>query len=42
MVTVLTPTETAMEGDWVSAAQEALSAAYGADQPEYGAEDLRR
>ena len=42
MVTVLPPTETAMGEDWISAAQKALSAAYGTDEPEYGAEDLRR
>ena len=41
MVTVLPPTETATSEDWISATPKALSAAYGTDEPEYGAEDLR-
>jgi hypothetical protein len=41
MVTVLPATEVVGE-DWILAARQALSAAYGADEPDYGAEDLRR
>jgi hypothetical protein len=42
MVTVLPATEATADEDWVSAPRKALSGAYGPDEPEYGAEDLRR
>ncbi len=42
MVTVLPSTEAVDREDWILAARKALSAAYGTDEPEYGAEDLRR
>ncbi len=42
MVTILPATEAVMGDDWIMAARKALSAAYGADEPEYGTDDLRR
>jgi len=42
MVTVLPATEVVIGDDWILAAQKALSAAYGPDEPEYGDENLRR
>jgi hypothetical protein len=42
MVTVLPGTEAVVGEDWILAARKALAAAYGADEPEYGVEDLRR
>jgi hypothetical protein len=41
MVTVLPATEAVDGEDWFLAAQKALSAAYGTDEPDYGVEDLR-
>jgi len=41
MVTVLPTTEAEMGEDWILAARKALSGAYGPEEPEYGAEDLR-
>ena len=41
MVTVLPVTEAVVGEDWILAARNALSAAYGSEEPEYGAEDLR-
>ncbi|MFZ5866500.1 MAG: hypothetical protein ACOYXY_11525 [Thermodesulfobacteriota bacterium] len=42
MVTVLPATEAEVGEDWILAARKGLSAAYGTDEPDYGAEDLRR
>jgi hypothetical protein len=42
MVTVLSPTEALLGGDWIQGAQNALARAYGDDEPEYGPSDLRR
>ena len=42
MVTALPATEAVDGEDWVAAARNALSAAYGSEEPEYGPEDLRR
>ncbi len=42
MVTVLPATEAVVGEDWILAARKALSAAYGTDEPDYSAEDLRR
>jgi hypothetical protein len=41
MVTVLPPTEPVVDEVWFLAAQQALSAAYGTDEPDYGVKDLR-
>lgn len=41
VVTVLTGTEAVMGEDWIRRAREGLSAAYGADEPEYTTSDLR-
>ena len=42
MVTVLPATEAVVGEDWILAARNALSSAYGTEEPEYGPEDLRR
>jgi hypothetical protein len=42
MVTVLPVTEDVVGKDWILAARNALSSAYGTDEPDYGPEDLRR
>jgi hypothetical protein len=42
MVTVLPVTEEVVGEDWILAARNALSSAYGTKEPEYGPEDLRR
>ena len=42
MVTVLPASEAVVGEDWIQAARKALSAAYGAHEPEYGAADIRR
>lgn len=42
MVTVLPMTAKVAGEDWIGAAREALSRAYGEEEPDYGAEDLRR
>lgn len=42
MVTILPSTEAIVGDDWIVAARTALSAAYGADEPEYGTDDLHR
>jgi hypothetical protein len=41
MVTVLPASEAVVGEDWILAARNALSAAYGPEEPEYGPEDLR-
>lgn len=41
LVTVLEPVSEDREG-WTSVSAEALARAFGEDEPEYGADDLRR
>jgi hypothetical protein len=41
MVTVLTGAEAIVGEDWVHRAKTGLSAAYGSDEPEYAASDLK-
>ncbi len=42
VVTVLPATQEVMGDDWIGAAEKALSSAYGADEPDYSAADVRR
>ncbi len=41
MVTVLSTTEEIVGEDWIRRSREGLAAAYGSDEPEYTASDLR-
>lgn len=42
VVTVLPATQEVLGEDWISAAENALSSAYGDDEPEYTDADVRR